>query len=340
MDWIINDWVKAGDRIETVAPEGSCKTIWGCWKSVCIASGNDCIGHRVRKGATVIVDCETPRSSLENHLNRFSQYFGFKSYHELPIHVYPDDNFVFDRKVELDNLIAFVSKVNPVYVHLDSLLSMLPTGRNNLSENTNYLGGLIGITLKKIMAASSNQCVTDLVVHTKKQVVDLSISELTSSAIQSLVRGHSSIVGQGADGALILKKISEHPNPTRFCVITRSRRSAVAMDGKLVYLELKEDSYGSGLAHIKEIHSLSLPPSREARDIFQLLSAEWNGTDWSELNSRKIISELALFNKSQIIKGLDELMEHKVITDGSRSQSYKIDKQYRVRCNKEYQDAL
>jgi len=133
MAWIINEWYKAGDRIETVAPEGSYKTIWGRWKAVCIASGNDCIGNRVKQGAVVIVDNETPRESLENHLNRFSQYFGYKRFSDLPIHIYPNRDFLLDRKVELDQLKRFVSSADPVFIQLDSLASMMPIGRYNLS---------------------------------------------------------------------------------------------------------------------------------------------------------------------------------------------------------------
>lgn len=339
MTWIINDWYKGGHRIETPAPEGSFKTIWGCWVSVCIASGNDCIGHRVRQGAALLVDNETPRSSLENHLNRFSQYFGFSSYNELPIHIYPNRDFLFDRKGELDNLEVFISALNPVYIHLDSLTSMLPVGRCNLSENTNYLGGVIGRELNS-MLGSSNDRVTDLVVHTKKRVAEYSIEELRTSDIQSLVRGHGSIVGQGADSAIILKKISEHPNPTRFCIITRTRREAIPMDSKLVYLELKEESYGHGLAHLEQIDPLCLPPSEEAKDIFKLLSDNFIGNDYEAATSRKIVYELALFNKPQIVRGLNELSRHKIILNGRKSQSYKINKNYRAQCNKEYLDAL
>ena len=195
MNCIINEWYKARDRIETVAPEGSFKTIWGCWKVVCIASGNDCIGHRVKKGAVVLVDNETPKTSLENHLDRFAQYFGFKGYQELPIHIYPTKDFLFDRKGELDSLEAFISKIKPVYIHLDSLLAMLPVGRNNLSENTNYLGGVIGRALNDLLTSSSGECVTDLVVHTRKPVSGYALEDLRNMDIQSLVRGHGSIVG-------------------------------------------------------------------------------------------------------------------------------------------------
>jgi len=187
MRWLINDWYKISERIETVAPEGSFKTIWGCWKAVCVASGNDCLGHRVVQGDVIVVDNETPLISLENHLNRFSQFFGYKDYKELPIYIYPGQDFQFDRKAELDKLKRFVSNVTPVYIHLDSLLSMLPTGRNSLSENTNYLGGVIGKTLNELLACSFNECVTDLVVHTKKAVVNYDLGLLQSSDIQSLV---------------------------------------------------------------------------------------------------------------------------------------------------------
>ena len=339
MAWIINDWYRVGDRVETVAPEGSYKTVWGAWKTVCIASGSDCIGHRVKQGAVVLVDNETPLTSLENHLNRFAQYFGFKGYQELPIHIYPTRDFLFDRKGEIEKLAVFISKIKPVYIHLDSMLSMLPIGRYNLSENSNYLGGVLNRDLNELLSSSTDS-VIDLTVHTRKPVSHYSIAELKSNDIQDLVRGHGSIVGQGSDSAIIVKKISEHPNPSRFCIITRSRRSAIPMDGKMVYLEIKEEAYGHGLAHLEEIDSLSLPPSREAQDIFHLLLAKFNGASWEYITSREIVSELALFNKSQIIRGTDELSEHKVIGKGDKPQSYKISKNYQSQCNKEYVDAL
>jgi len=112
------------------------------------------------------------------------------------------------------------------------------------------------------------------------------------------------------------------------------------MDSKVVYLELKEETYGHGLAHLVEIDPLSLPPSREAKDIFQLLMATFNGKGWQEVTSRKIVYELTLFTKPQIIRGIDELFQHKVIRNGSKPQSYIIDKNYRVQCNPEYLDEL
>ena len=112
------------------------------------------------------------------------------------------------------------------------------------------------------------------------------------------------------------------------------------MDNKLVYLEFKEESYGHGLAHLEEIDPLSLPPSREAIDIFHLLLASFNGKGWDDSGSRKIVSELALFGKPQIIRGLDELFKHKVITNGNKAQSYRINKNYLVQCNKDYLEGL
>lgn len=336
MNWIINDWYKTGDRIETIAPEGSFKTTWGAYKAVCIASGNNCLGHRVKQGVVVIVDNETPRSSLENHLNRFSQYFGFKDYNDLPIYIYPNRSFVFDRKTELDELLKFISQKKPVYIGLDSLLSMLPLGRQrNLNENSSQLGGVLGRDLLDILNEAGD-AVTDLAVHTKKPVSDYGIEQLVHNDIQSLVRGHGSIVGQGADSCLILKKISEHPAPTRFCIVTRSRRTALPMDSKLTYIELIEQHYGHGIAHLEEIDPLSLPPLEETKQVYGMLK----DLAQTDVKTREIVKELALLNKVQIRQALQELGKHKAINKVKAGRSYHINPNIRIDCNKDYLDEL
>lgn len=335
MNWIINDWYKTGDRIETIAPEGSFKTTWGACKAVCLASGNDCLGHRVKQGSVVIVDNETPRASLENHLDRFSQYFGFRGYSELPIYIYPSRDFVFDRKTELDNLAGFISKKQPVCIILDSLVSMLPLGRQrNLNENSSNLGGVLGRDLLDILNATGD-AITDLAVHTKKPVSDYSINQLAHNDIQSLVRGHGSIVGQGADSCLILKKVSEHPAPTRFCIITRSRRTAIPMDSKIIYVELKEQQYGHGLAHLEEIDPLSLPPSKEAKQVYLLLRSMTGA-----VATKIMVRELALLIKVQVSQALDELVKHKAVIEAQAGLSYFINQNIQIDCNKDYLNEL
>lgn len=282
----------------------------------------------------MIVDNETPRGSLENHLNRFAQHFGFKDYSGLPIQIYPNRDFLFDRKVELDKLKIEIKKFNPVYIRFDSLVSMLPLGRNNISENSNYLGGVIGKDLNEILSVTPD-AVTDLVVHTKKSANELSIQDLRVIDVSAIVRGHGSIVGQGCDTAVIFKKISEHP--ARFCIVTRSRRTAIPMDSKLTYLELKETSFGHGSAHLEEIDSQSLPPSREAKEVFQaLINGTFNGHSYDEVTGRELVSSLALFRKSQIIKGLDELKDHNIVENGIGTQSFKIRSNFQTVCNTEY----
>jgi hypothetical protein len=337
MPWVINDWYREGERVETIAPEGSFKTIWDCYKAVCISSGEDCLGHKVKQGAVVIVDNETPRSSLTNHLNRFSQYFQYKGYDELPIHIYPSRNFVLDRKGELDKLLAFIERSSPVYIGLDSLLSMLPLGRQGVTENSSILGGILGRDLLDILDKAPGS-VTDLAVHTKKRVSEYSIGQLRTSDVQSLVRGHGSIVGEGSDTCVILKKISEHPKPTRFAIITRSRRSAIPMDSEVLFIELKEEAYGHGLAHLEKIDPMSLPPNKEARDIFKLMIDL--SVDNKECTSKKLVYNLALFTKKQIQDGIDELLEHKAIVIGSLAQSYQLNKRRDYECNKDYLEAL
>lgn len=194
----------------------------------------------MKQGPVLIVDEETPKTSLENLLDRFSQGFGLKTYHDLPINVASMGGFRFGRKVSLDKLLKVVDTIKPVFIPLDSLIAMLPGGRARISENDSNIGEAIRDDLNAIL--STCPCSALLTTHTKKAVADFAIEELRYAGMQNLVRGHGSIVGQGCDTGFVIKKLSEHPRPTRFAVITKARRHAIPISAKVVYVELEEGS--------------------------------------------------------------------------------------------------
>lgn len=104
--WLVENWLPLGHKAEDVAPEGSFKTIWGCYLGVCIASGTSLLNHPVRQGPVLFVDEETPEASLLSHLDRFSQGLGYER-QDLPLEVLSMKGFRFGRKTELDKLLAY-----------------------------------------------------------------------------------------------------------------------------------------------------------------------------------------------------------------------------------------
>lgn len=330
MEWLLDQWLPIGHRLEDAAPEGGCKTIWGCWLSVCVASGNSVFNHKVRKGPVIIIDEETPLADLERHLNRFSQYFNYHGYHELPITVVHRTGFQFDRKVDLNKILTIVQNQKPVLVRLDSLIAMLPLGRQGINENSSQLGGIIGRDLNEITKVA--KCCTLLAVHAKKPIADLTLEEIQTKEMQSIVRGHGSIVGEGCDTGFIIKKISERP--CRFAIITRSRRSPTMMVDKTVYVEMEEEFYGTGWAGLKEIPAAMIPPSKFAKDMYKALK------DGAVHKAPDLVRELALFTKKECSVGISELIKHQIISEGNKPQTYLLNPNRASKCTPEYLKAL
>lgn len=333
MSWLIEDWFPAGHRGMDTAPEGSFKTIFGCWLAVCIASGADVFGHSVKQGPVLLVDEETPQPSLVSHLDRFSQSLGFQGYRELPITSLSMQGFRLGRKVEMDKLVKTVVDLRPVFIRLDSLLAMLPGGRQGLSENDCHLGSTVRNDLNRILAASPG-CSTLLAAHSKKFVGGLGINELTAFEMQELVRGHGSIVGEGSDTGYIIKKISEHPQPTRFAIITKSRRKAIPMSARIAYVEMEEEAYGKGWARLIEIPATAIPPSELAKEIYKLFEDNEHHT------SREVVRTFAFFSRKESHAGILELLEHKVILNGTKPQTYSLNPKRRDECQQEYLEKL
>ena len=98
--WLIEDWFPLGHRCMDTAPEGSFKTMFGCWVAVCVASGSPVFGQPVYQGKVAIVDEETPQSSLKYHLERFSKGLGYRL-KDFPIYLFSMSGFRFGSKVVL-----------------------------------------------------------------------------------------------------------------------------------------------------------------------------------------------------------------------------------------------
>ena len=319
--WLAEDWIPMGHRCMDTAPEGSFKTIMGCWMAVCIASGHPLFGHNVYQGPVLIVDEETPEVSLDNHLDRFSRGLGLK-YRNLPIHRMSMQGFRFGRKTEMDKLLKVIADVEPVFIRLDSLLAMLPSGRQGLSENDGNLGEIVRDDLNGILRINPN-CSILLSAHSKKFASELSPGESGEYEMVSLVRGHGSIVGQGCDTGYIVSKTSEYPEPTRFSITVKVRRQAIPAGVNVKHLELVEQEYGKGWARLKEISYADLPPSSLARAIYPIFTDIDNRTGQiiKEHKASKIVSTSAFLTKRECRMGTKELLQRKVIIKNNKSSN-------------------
>ena len=326
--WLIDDWFPLGHRCMDTAPEGSFKTMLGCWIAVCVASGSPVFGRPTYQGNVLIVDEETPKSSLEYHLERFSRGVGH-DYRDLPIYVLSMEGFRFGRKTSMEKLLKVVNAVNPVFIRMDSLLAMLPSGRQRFSENSDSLGEAIRDDLNQLIAMDRTIL---LAAHSKKYIAGLTIDELREHEMQTIVRGHSSIVGEGCDTGLVLKKISEKP-PTRFCVMTRVRRQAIPSN-HLRHIELVEEEYGKGWAQLKEIPIEKLPPSEMAVELFKAFKLPDKKGNFNH-TSRWIRDTCALNSQKQCRIGLKELISRSAVIE-TGSQSYEINWKRAVECDTDY----
>jgi len=331
--WLIEKWFPSGHRCMDTAPEGSFKTIFGCWVSVCVAAGMSVFGRPTRQGNVLIIDEETPESSLTYHLERFSKGLGLK-YKNLPIYLHCMKGFRFGRKTEMDKLIKEVFRTNPVFIRMDSLLAMLPSGRQTISENDCHLGETVRDDLNQIL---SPDCTILLAAHAKKYVAELPLEELSDMAMQSIVRGHGSIVGEGCDTGFIIKKISENPSPTRFCIITKSRRQAIPFNS-IRYVEMKEQKYGEGWARLEEISPMDFPPSELAKHLYPIFEVADKKGSFNH-SSQWISKTYAFLSKKEFRIGIKELLNRRVIIEKSPQNYCKNPNMY-SECTLEYLQEL
>ncbi len=335
--WLVDDWFPLGHRGMDTAPEGSFKTMLGCWMAVCIASGTKLFGHPVLQGPVLIVDEETPQTSLDNHLVRFANGLGYKLT-DLPIHRLVMTGFRFGKKSELWKLLKIIEKIKPVFIRMDSMIAMLPAGSGGLQENDSHLGEIIRDDLTAILNKCSAQCSILLSAHAKKMIGGLTIEELKEYDMPRIVRGHGSIVGEGCDTGYVIKKISER-TPTRFVVQVRSRRAAIPA-GEPLLVELEEQKYGSGWARLKLVDINKLPPSEAAQSLYPIFLERNKDGDPVTYKERDLISLCALKVKKDIKDGVYELWVHKVVERGDYPRSYIMNIHYKVDVDPEYLQQL
>lgn len=330
-EWLIEDWFPIGHKVMDTSTEGSFKTMTGCYISVCIAAGIPVFGKHVKQGPVLIVDEETPEADLYIHLHRFALSFGYSDWSELPIIVLPMTGFRFNRKTELDRLLKIITKVKPIFIRIDSVLACLPAGRQGMEENSDKSGIYMREDLNKILSRNP-ECTFLIAAHSKKEVAKLGFNEKKASEMVSLVRGHGSIVGEACDTGLVIHKLSEHPNPTRFVIITKPRRKAIPMVEKDLYIELEEEGYGKGKANLKEISPIIIPPSKIARDLFPIFSSE-------TIEARDILRRAALYSKPEIKTGIEELQDRQVIIE-NEAFSYKLNPNLEAIVDEDYLNLL
>lgn len=331
--WLMEDWLPMGHKGQLVAPEGSFKTIFLSYLAACVASGNPILGQTVHQGLVLMIDEETPIASLQNHLDRFCQGLGYTGHKDIPIGIHSMKGFRFGRKTELDRLVNDLKHLQPALITFDSFIAMLPTGRQGFAENDSSTGEIIRDDLNKIIQAVPG-CSTLLTTHSKKVVAEYSVGDLRLADMQSMVRGHGSIVGEGCDTGFAIKKLSEYPDPTRFAVVTKARRQAIPMSHRVVYVEMEEEGYGGGWARLKEISQDAIPPSKHARELYELFAVE------GSQSSRKLVSTCALRTKSEISIALQELLNCKVIIQTGQPQTYVLNPERESECNEDYLSAL
>ena len=320
LKWLIDDWFPLGHRGMDTAPEGSFKTMNGLYIAVCVASGNNYFGHEVTQGPVLLIDEETPEASVNNHLVRFSKGFGLKL-EDLPIYRLHMTGFRFGRKEQLKKILKWVETIKPVFIRMDSMLAMLPTGREGIGENDSHIGETIRDDLIAILkTAGPNSCSILLSAHAKKSLGPSSIQDLMDYDMSMIVRGHGSIVGEGCDTGYIIKRISER-DPTRYCIMVRPRRQAIP-SGKPMLIEMKEEKYGKGWARLVEIDQRKLPPSKSAMALFPLFIVKDRHGYYESYKEDKIIRTCALINRNECREGLIELWNRRVIVQGDHVRSY------------------
>ena len=326
--WLIDGWLPLGHKGMDTAPEGSFKTILGCWLAVCIAAGVPVFGMETYQGPAVIVDEETPPASLKFHLDRFAKGLGFR-FQDLPLYVFSMEGYRFGR-ANMKDLANTIKMINPRFVRLDSMLAMLPSGRERLSETSDKLGEIIRDNLNDIISEERSVM---LAAHAKKFVSELSMIDIKSYGMNSLIRGHNSIIGEGCDTGYILSKISNYPNPTRFYVATEARRTALP-NGTSLYIELQEQAYGDGWAQLVSIPPEKLPPSEVEFEIYKIFKASADNGNPTH-STQQIRKTCALYTMKECRSGLSELLRRNAVVEAA-PQVYEINGNRDIECDPDY----
>ena len=273
--WLIDEWFPLGHRIMDVAPEGSFKTQLGIWIAICVAAGKPIFGMDVCQGPAIIFDEETPPASLDNIISRFCKGLGIKFGPNLPLYRFSMMGFRFGKKALLKDLIDIVKVIKPVFIRMDSLLAMIPNGGNDgMGENHSRLGEMVRDDLTAILSVLNNDCTIMLAAHAKKYVSNMTLEQVEEGEMQALIRGHGSIVGEGCDTGLAIHKETHYPDPTRFSVLTKPRRTGIPAANYPMLIELEEESYSNGWAKLTRIDNSLIPPQNTLVHCILTLLAE------------------------------------------------------------------
>lgn len=323
--WLIDDWMPLEHRCMDTAPEGSYKTIFGAWLAVCIAAGLPVFGHPTYQGPVLIIDEETPLNSLEFHLKRFAQGLGV-SYRQLPIFVESMQGYKFNNKKSIKTIQNLIDAINPVFVRIDSLVAM--------SDDDSDRFGQLGKVLRDELASLvSPRRAVMVAAHAKKFIADLTLDEMVQREMQTVVRGHGTLVGEACDTGYMIKKIGEYPKPSRFCVITKPRRQAIP-GGNLKFIELVEEKYGSGWARLEEIPASKLPPSDEAKEVYKLMKKATPAGN-NKRTTGNIKQTCALLTQRECRNAVKELLSHKAILIHD-AQEYELNTKYKSAVDPDY----
>lgn len=301
--------------------------------AVCVAAGTPFLGMEVAQGSVMIVDEETRWEDLDFWLNRFALGLAHTSWRELPIVVKSKQGFRFSRRTELDQLIRELGQLQPepTLICIDSVLACLPSGRQGLDENNSTFGIAIRDDLDSILQAFPNMGIM-ITAHFRKSTGDLTYKEVKDSSMQGLVRGHGSIVGQGCDTGFAIFNISQtvgshDTTPTRFIIIPKVRRRAVPVGE--IYVELREEGYGTGWARLERIPPVVIPPSKVALAVASLCSG-------SPIDQQHINREAALYSRKEKLDAIEELLEQRVTIHGRDPLTYKLNPRRRTEADREY----
>lgn len=338
-DWIIDGFLPMGHRGMDAAPEGSYKTKWGIQMACCIAAGKPFLGMDVSQGPVLIVDEETPEMDVDNDISRFCEGLGVK-FKDIPLYRMCKTGFRFGRKAEMEKLADIIRAINPRLVRIDSFLACLPTGKGGYDENTSQVGELIRDNMAELIDAGGNKCAIMLSAHCKKAVASLPFDVVKDSEMQTLVRGHSSIVGEGCDTGYVLIKISEAPKPSRFAVVIKARRKAIPAAQKILYVELKEEKYGTGWARLELLPHIAAPPSDLACSIYPLFKEVSPGGGFRQRSAEEVAKKCAFLTKTQCRMGMTELLHHRAILIGTRPQTFRFNPNEDTEVEKDYLQTL
>lgn len=262
MDWLVKDLLPKQSKVMDMVIEGGGKTRNSCALCVHIATGRPYLGREVSQGDVFIIDSETPKRSLDTWLNRFAIRLGFEDYHSLPNKIRIVKGFKFGRANQ--GIMNAIRTIKPVFIRMESVVAMLPTGRQGLVETDATLGATIRDNLNDILELAPDATIM-LSAHNKMATKDFTLQQVKEAEMTSLVRGHGSIVGQGCDTGLSIFKVSnrkpeDDSTRTIFVLLPKPRRFPIPVSE--IWVELKEEAYGKGKAWLEVTEPITPPPTK------------------------------------------------------------------------------